>query len=126
RELGPELLVITTRVLEHERTTASVDEAVAEALIKTAGDDPCALAVARAFAAEARTSLSNRERELDEAARAAERCGDDRMIFDIAAAAATLATLGLPSEIEVAAKLDRVEALSSSLAPGDTQLVIEL
>jgi hypothetical protein len=96
-------------------------------MIGAANADPCASAYAHTYAVSARTSAdtsADSARELDEAERAAQRCGDDRVIADIAVTAATLA-VGLVSP-DARAKLKRAESLVERVAQPDLDAVLDV
>lgn len=97
-------------------------EADADAILAEGGLEPCASAFAHLYAAGIRVGLA-REREITEADRAAQRCGDDRLIADVAMFDAKIAmAIAAP---DTRAKIKTAEALIERVSQADIEAELE-
>jgi len=85
---SPELREVMAVRLTRTATSVPLEPAAAGKLVERAAGDPCASSLAHLLAADIQKTLVERSRHLDEAQQDAERCGDDRVLADIAIARA--------------------------------------
>jgi hypothetical protein len=90
----------------------------AQALVAKSAGDPCASAFANLFGL-GELLTTERVAQLDEAERAAQRCGDDRIVADIALTAATWMVRDRLLDAEAPAKLRRAEAAAEKVSQPD-------
>ncbi|MBV8763011.1 MAG: protein kinase [Deltaproteobacteria bacterium] len=118
---SPEMVGLATHVLESGLTRDLFDGAAADALIAKTSE-PCSSAVAHLLAVSARENGLDRDHELDEADRLAQRCGDDRLIADVAIGEAVEVMSETDSLTnEQTGKLKRAQALTDVVAQRDLQ-----
>ena len=118
-----ELRTTLVTILRRKNAKAEMKDPEIDQMIGAANADPCASAYAHTYAVDVRSSAGS-ARELDEAERAAQRCGDDRVIADVAVTAAFLA-VGLVSP-DARAKLKRAETLVERVAQPDLDAALEM
>lgn len=114
---------VFTTFIESAATRGPMTEEQIDRMVQAASSDPCAAAYALSDAALNRSGAA-RARSLDDAARAAQQCGDDRISADVAlyAAQAIVSVAGAQSR----AKLESAEALVARLPQPDLEAQLEL
>ena len=123
---SPELREVMTRWLELDMSHEPFDSAAADALIARM-PEPCAGAVAHLLALSTRDTGAQRDNDLDEAERLGQRCGDDRLIADIALSEVMSIEKTTNSlTTEETAKLKRAQALAEPVMQPDLQADIDL
>ena len=119
---SPELRQVLTRSFELSVSKQPLEPAQADALVASVQAEPCAGSFAHLLALSTRKTTGERVRDLDEADRLAQRCGDDWLIADIAVASASDALDSNPSlTTEVTAKIKHAEALAEPVMQPDLQ-----
>ena len=119
--MSPEMVGLATHVLEMGLSRELFDSAAADALIARTSE-PCSSAVAHLVATNARENGTDRDHELDEADRLAQRCGDDRLIADVAIGEAVEVMNETDSLTnEQTGKLKRAQALVDVVSQRDLQ-----
>jgi predicted Ser/Thr protein kinase len=115
--MSAERLVAIGAFLAHTVAPRPLQPAQADALIARTAPDPCAAALARIVASEARHTTVERTRDLAEADGAAQRCGDERLIAQAALAIAGAALQ--MNEPDLAPKLERADAAAEAVMQPD-------
>ena len=111
-----------TRTFELGVAKQPLEPAQADALVASVQAEPCAGSLAHLLALGARKTTGDRARDLDEADRLAQRCGDDWLIADVAVSSAADALDSNPSlTTEVTAKIKHAEALAEPVMQPDLQ-----
>jgi predicted Ser/Thr protein kinase len=121
-----ELREVMTRWLELGVSRTPFDSAAADALIARTSE-PCAGAVAHLLALSTRDLGAQRDNDLDEAERLGQRCGDDRLIADIALSEVQSISNSTASlTTEETARLKSAQALAEPVMQPDIQAEIDL
>ncbi len=102
---------------------ATLPTADADALVAANKSDPCAAVLARLVAADARRTTVERQQDLQEADGAAQRCGDDRLIAQVAWSIAHDAIAR--RQPDVTAKLERADAAAALVMQPDLRAAID-
>jgi hypothetical protein len=124
--VGSEQLVdILAAMLEHSRSRRPTTKEEARALIAKTASDPCASAFANLFGL-GELVTTERVAQLDEAERAAQRCGDDRIVADISLTAASWVVRDRLLAAEAPAKLRRAEAAAEKVSQPDLEADLDL
>src|SRR6185295_10774556 len=105
--MSKELVGVLTAQLEAAVSPAPITADAAAALVTRTTGEPCASAVAHVLASQVQRTTPDRKRHLAEADSAAEQCGDDRFIADLAFVTAQQAISTY--EPDAIAKLKRAE-----------------
>jgi hypothetical protein len=118
-----ELRAVLARIAKSATARTPASAATIDQLVAAASSDPCASAYALGYAAYNRSGAP-RIRALDDAERAAQQCGDDRIIADTALTAAQ-------TEISIAggagrARLSSAEALVARVSQPDLEAQLEM
>ncbi len=115
RTLSPERIDVLARSLRSGEPEVVFDEAAANELIARAGTEPCAMVTARLAAMNTRTAKAARDADVAEAARQAQRCGDDQLIAHVAFADARWAMYDSALDQDVRDKRARAEAAAEAV-----------
>ena len=84
RTRSPAFVDVLTTVMRISTTDESFEEADGVKLLERAGSDPGAAGAARVLVAGLRKQNVTRNTDFDEAEREAQRCGDDRLLAEVA------------------------------------------
>jgi predicted Ser/Thr protein kinase len=102
---------------------ATLPTAEADALVAANKTDPCAAVLARLIDVDARRTTVEQKRDLEEANGAAQRCGDERLIADVAWNIARYAIL--LHEPDVTAKLESADAAAALVMQPDVRAAVD-
>jgi tRNA A-37 threonylcarbamoyl transferase component Bud32 len=121
--ITPQRLIATTEKLAATTRERALESAKADELIAATRDDPCAAVHAYLAAADARRTTVERKRDLDNADGAAQRCGDDRLIAEMAWSLARNAFDR--QDPDVTSKLERADAAVATVMQSDLRASID-
>ena len=119
----PERQTALAAMLASTISEARTPPAQADALIAKVASDPCAAVLARLLAANTRQTSVERKRDLEEADSAAQRCGDDRLIAEVAF---NLASTAIDQrEPDLSTKLERAEGAAATVMQPDLRAALD-
>lgn len=122
----PDLLVeVYVAHLERSRSRKQTTKEEAQALIAKAAGEPCAAAFANTFGLS-QLLTTERVAQLDEGERAAQRCGDDRVVADIALSAAMWALRDRTLDAQAPSKLRRAETAVEKVSQPDLDADLDM
>ena len=120
-----QLVDIVVAMLEQTRARRRMTRDEAKTLISRSASEPCASAFANMFGLGDMVT-TDRVAQLDEAERAAQRCGDDRIVADIALAAANWVIRDRLLDAQAPAKLRRAEAAAEKVNQPDLEADLDM
>ena len=120
---SPTQVAVAAAVLEQTAAASELSSTDADRIVESAGTDACAIGVARVLAMTTRLTTIERRRDLDEAASAAQRCGDDRLVAAVAYANAEAAMRD--NELDVAAKMASAAAAAENVMQPDARAALD-
>jgi hypothetical protein len=123
---SPELRDVVKTWLAQTATRVPLDSAAANALVARAATEPCASSLAHVLAAGIQKTTADRTHHIDEAQQEAERCGDDRVMVEVALASAKLMMDNEWLSAAVTAKLRLAEAAVHRVEQADLTAEIDL
>ncbi|NVB83208.1 MAG: carboxypeptidase regulatory-like domain-containing protein, partial [Kofleriaceae bacterium] len=120
-----ELVDVAVKILERSRSRTHMTKEEAQALIAKSASEPCASAFASMFGLNDMLT-TERVAQLDEAERAAQRCGADRVVADSAVAAATWVVRDRLLDAQAPAKVRRAEAAAEKVSQPDLDADLDM
>lgn len=102
------------------------DESDASKLLDRTKNDPCAAAAARILAASSRKNSSNQSADLEEATREAQRCGDDRLLADVALQSARWAISEGSLDVRTSSTVRQAEVAAEAIPQHEVQAQLDI